>query len=172
MVLSAYSFNSPSDFVTSSIVVPSFVVFASMVWTALILVSYSLKPVITGLIVNASAILFPALTAELVRFAIAVIPTIDITLNLLLTVSNALLIPFIFTLDDAFSISSKVFAPGRFNFNFSLSRLDIVCFTLFSKLRLSNLISTTRWSTDLLIGMSPLPTFYLSFYQTPDVLLV
>ena len=153
-------------------VVPSLVVLANIVCTAFILVSYSLKPVITGCMVNAFAILLPAFTAELVKFAIAVIPITDIILNLLVTVSNALLIPCIFTFDDAFSISSKVFAPGKFNFSFSLSRLDIVCFTLFSKLRLSNRISTTRWSTCLLIGMSPLPTFYLSFYQISDVLLV
>ena len=124
-----------------------------MVCMAFICVSYSANPSLIGAIVIASAILLPAFIAELVIFINAVIPITCKAENLAVTVSIPLRIPSKETLLAALpSSSSPLEAPDRFKLFLSLSKVDILVRTFFSKFALSNRISTTRSSTVLLIS--------------------
>ena len=132
---------------------PSFCVFAKIVCTEFIWVSYSANPSFTGSIVIAETSFLPAAIAALVIFIKAVIPTTSSAENLALTVSIPLVIPSNRTLFAASPIfSSPLEAPDKFKLLLSLSRVDMLVCTFFSKFALSNRISTTRSSTVLLIS--------------------
>ena len=123
MVLSAYVLSSFKALLTSSRVVPLLAVFVRIVVMAFILVSYSLKPVRTGSMVNDFTKFVPAVIAALVIRCRAVTPIIPRVVNLEEMVSIPFSIPATEKFFVAFSIFAKLFvAASKFNPFFNLSR--------------------------------------------------
>ena len=152
IVLSAYKLSLSKASVTSSRVVPWYSVFAKIVCIDPILVSYSLRPDLTGSIVKDLTILFPALMAEFVILARAVTPTTCNAENLAFTLSTALPSSDILTRLVAVPTSSSPFeAPVKLRLLLSFSSVDMEVATLDSNCLLSNRISTTFSSIVVLI---------------------
>ena len=150
--MSAYWFSSSRAAFTSSIVVPACDVFARIVCTALICVSYSSRPDFTGSKVRAFAKFLAELTASLVKLAIVTPPTSSIVVNFLTTLS----IPCTVSLKSSFlaealTSSSPLETPSRRSAAFNLSSVLNDWPTFLSNCWLSNRISTTLESTSLLI---------------------
>ena len=128
-------------------------VLAMMVLTESILSSYSLNPVLIGSIANDEIIRLPALTAELVIFARAVTPITSNAENLEETVpTDAERVDISTFLADLLMFSNPLAESSNFSFCFSLSIVDILVETFFSKWALSNCIDTIFSSTCLLIA--------------------
>ena len=154
MVRSAYLFSSFKARLTSLMLAPSFCVFAKIVCVALICVSYSCKPVVIGSIVKAETIFLPAFNAEFVIFVRAVTAMTSSAENFNRTDSTPPASPPISTEPAALLMFSKPFAlSSNLRLFFSLSSVDMLVLTFFSKFALSNRISTTLWSIVLLIAL-------------------
>ena len=103
-------------------------------------------------LISEFAILVPACIAAFVRFTNAVVAATCIAENLTPTVSVSLPICEKVTLFAADVMFSKPVATSfNFNFSLSLSNVDILVATFLSKLRLSNLISATLLSINVLM---------------------
>ena len=131
---------------------PLLFVLARIVCTALICVSYSLRPDLTGSIVNDDTSCLPADITELVILERAVIATTWSAENFTLIASAPCPIGFKSTLLAARPTSLRPsLVPLKFSFFLSLSKVDILSAAFFSKFRLSNCISTTLVSTTFLL---------------------
>ena len=151
MVLSEYSLSSFKAAVICFSVTPLDAVFALIVAIDFIFCSYSPNPSVIGSKIKAFAILFPALTALLVKFINTVAPITPRLENLAVTVSTPLLNPLRFTLPAAFDIPSKPL-PASFilSFSFNCLRLASVVLTPDSNPLLLNCISTILLSIELM----------------------
>ena len=149
-------FNSAKDLLTSSSVLPLLEVFARMVWTAFICVSYSWKPDFMGSMVNADINFFPVFMAEVVILLNAVIAITSNAENFILTVSVALPNEFISTLLAALLILLKPsWTFSNLNDCFNFSSDDKVVLVPDSNCWLSNFIWTTLCSISVLINVLP-----------------
>ena len=131
---------------------PLLFVLAKIVCIELICVSYSLRPDLTGSIVNEDTSCSPAEITELVILDRAVIATTSSVENFTFTASAPRCNGDKSTFLAARPTSSRPsLAPLKLSFAFSLSKVDMLVATFFSKFRLSNCISTTLVSTTFLL---------------------
>ena len=146
-------FNSPNARFTSCKLEPFDEVFAKIVCTAFIWVSYSENPVLIGSMVRADIIFLPVVIAALVIRTIAVTPAISNAENLSRTTSIPLVngLKFIPLMPELI-FSRPLDAPSNLRACLSLSRVLILVLTLLSKSRFSKPMETTRSSTVLPIA--------------------